>query len=176
MKVSPVQLAHVAFRRVYVEVDIEHMDPPSPEGFDAHAMFDGVMVKTEVSTTRLDDNDRRGIPYFLTLRVVVDNAPDPDNPDQKFSPYKIDVEVGGGVIVAHGAEHLGNPEDLASVNGTSLLWGAVREQVAGLTSRMVVGTALLPSVHFQDLRKEAQNKALVHDNAAKPKRSRAKKS
>lgn len=181
MKLSPIQLVHLSFRRVFVEVDIEHMEPPTFDGFDPRGMFEGVVVKAEVNTNRIEKDDSRGIPYFLTLRVVVNNEPDQENTSQKFSPYKIDVEVGGGVIVAHGAEHLGDPQDLATINGTAMLWGAVREKVAGLTSRMMIGEALLPSVHFQDLKKESKAaedaiEGLSSRVSTTPRRSRARKS
>lgn len=153
MRISPIQLVNLSFRRVSVEIDVDHMEAPSPEGFDMHGMFDGVLVKTEVSKAPLEQDDRRGKPYFLTLRVLIDNVADEGNPAQKFSPYKVDVEAGGVVILANGAEQIGDPDDLVAVNGPALLWGAVREQVANLTSRMVLGTALLPSVNFHDLKK-----------------------
>jgi preprotein translocase subunit SecB len=180
MKVSPIQLMHLTFRRISVEVDVDHMEPPTTEGFDAREMFDGVVILTEASRTQMDNEDPRGTHYFLTLRVRVDNTPDEANPDQRFSPYKIDVEAGGVFLLSAGAERLGDPEDLVSVNGTSILWGAVREQVANLSARMIVGPALLPSVHFQDLKKDAQTKEAeskdASNTATKSKRARARKS
>lgn len=57
------------------------------------------------------------------------------------------------VVVPKGAEQLAPPEDLAAVNGTSLLWSAVREQVLSLTSRMPAGPVMLPTMNFYDLKK-----------------------
>ena len=85
--------------------------------------------------------------------MVVDNEPNPDNKDQKYAPYKVDVAVEGVVLIPKGAEQLADAEDLAAVNGASMLWSAVREQVLTITSRMRAGPVVLPSVHFHDLKK-----------------------
>jgi hypothetical protein len=60
------------------------------------------------------------------------------------------------VTVPPGAEKLAPPEDLAAVNGAALLWSAIREQVLALTSRMPAGPAMLPTVHFHDLKRQPQ--------------------
>ena len=185
MNISPVQLVHLTFHRISVETDAEHYAGATADSVDAHGMFDGVVVRTGATKRRIDKEDHRGIPYFLTLRLLIDNDADPSNPIQKFSPYKVDVEAGGVVIVAQGADALGDLEDLVTVNGLSLIWGAIREQVATLTSRMPAGTALLPSVNFLDMRKGAEadvastsGREKSPDKAAKttPKRTRARKS
>lgn len=185
MNISPVQLVHLTFPRISVETDTDHLAGASADSVDAHGIFDGVVVRTGATKKRLDKEDPRGTPYFLTLRLLIDNEPDQANPAQKFSPYKVDVEAGGVVIVANGADMLGDLEDLVTVNGLALIWGAIREQVATLTSRMPVGTALLPSVNFLDMKKGAEEsdtpipeqEAFSDEVVQKsPKRTRARKS
>lgn len=185
MNISPVQLVHLTFHRVSIETDSEHLTNATTESVDAHGMFDGVIVRTGATKKRIDKDDHRGTPYFLTLRLLIDNEADPSNSSQKFSPYKVDIEAGGVVIVAHGADALGDVEDLVAVNGLALIWGAIREQVATLTSRMPAGTALLPSVNFLDMRRgpdgsdaPAKEQKSSSEKAAKtsPKRTRARKS
>jgi hypothetical protein len=56
------------------------------------------------------------------------------------------------VLLPNGAEKLGLPRDLVTVNGAALLWSAIREQLLTLTSRMPVGPVMLPTVHFHDLK------------------------
>lgn len=185
MNISPVQLVHLTFHRVSIETDTENLAGVTAEGGDAHGMFDGVIVRTGATKNRIDKEDHRGTPYFLTLRLLINNEADPSNSDQKFSPYKLDVEAGGVVIVANGADALGDSEDLVTVNGLALIWGAIREQVATITSRMPAGTALLPSVNFLDMRKGLETgdaptsgKESSSEKPAKttPKRTRARKS
>ncbi len=153
MKPSPIQLLRLNFKHVNVALDAGHLPPEIPNPLEAVFTFDGVTVHTEVGVGEAQPGDS-GQFYFLELRVVVDNVPQPDSTSQKFSPYTIDIATEGVVLVPNGAEKLGAPEDLAVVNGTGLLWSAVREQVLSLTARMRAGPVMLPTVHFHDLKKQ----------------------
>lgn len=151
MKPSPIQLLRLNFKHVNVALDPLHLPPEIPNPLEAVFTFDGVTIHTEVGVGEAQPGDT-GQFYFLELRVVVDNQPQPEASSQKFSPYTIDIATEGVVLVPDGAEKLGAPEDLAVVNGTSLLWSAVREQVLSLTARMRAGPVMLPTVHFHDLK------------------------
>lgn len=157
MKPSPIQLLQLMFKRVNVELDPSHLPPEIPNPLLAAFTFDGINIQTEVGIGIAEHDAERGQVFFLELRVTVDNKPLQEATDQKFSPYTIDVAAEGVVLVPKGAERLGPPEDLASVNGASLLWSAVREQVLAITSRMRAGPVMLPTVHFHDLKQS--NKA-----------------
>jgi hypothetical protein len=154
MKPAPIQLLQVMFRKVSVEVDERHAPEEPPNPYTSIFVFDGVEITTECGIGELDPDHERGRLYLVVLRVVIDNQANGDAPERKYSPYVIDVEARGVVMVPKGAEQLAPTEDLASVNGTSLLWSAVREQVLSLTSRMLAGPAMLPTMNFHDLRKE----------------------
>lgn len=159
MKPSPIQLLQLMFKRVSVELDAKHLPPEIPNPLISAFTFDGIGIRTEVGFGEADPDHERGRVFLLELHVAVDNKPDPETPDQKFSPYTIDVAAEGIVLVPKGAERLGPPGDLAAVNGTSLLWSAVREQVLAITSRMRAGPAMLPTVHFHDLKQAAAKPA-----------------
>jgi len=154
MKPSPVQLLQLMFKHVRVELDPKHQPPEIPNPLISVYTFDGVSIQSEVGLGEADPNHERGTVFFVELRVIVDNEPDADSTDQKFSPYTIDVAVEGVILIPKGAEKLAAPEDLAAVNGASLLWSAVREQILNLTSRMRAGPVVLPTVHFHDLKKQ----------------------
>ena len=47
-------------------------------------------------------------------------------------------------------------EDIAKVNGASLLYGVLREVLFSLTARFPRGPLVLPSVNFFDLKKSAR--------------------
>lgn len=47
--------------------------------------------------------------------------------------------------------------DLTVVNGTSMLYSAIREKLLDITSRMKPGAILLPSLNFADIRPSIQN-------------------
>lgn len=156
MKPSPVQLIQLMFKHVKVELDPAHLPAEIPNPLTSVFTFDGVSLQSEVGIGQADPTDERGTMFFVELRVAVDNVPNPDTADQKYAPYKIDVAIEGVVLIPKGAEELADPEDLAAVNGASMLWSAVREQVLTITSRMRAGPVVLPSVHFHDLKKQTE--------------------
>lgn len=157
MKASPIQLLRLMFKHVKVELDPSHLPAALPNPLEEVFTFDGVGIQTQVGMAESEQQDN-GRLYFLELQVVVDNQVNPDAAEQRFAPYTIDIAAEGVVLVPNGAEQLGPPDDLAVVNGTSLLWSAVREQVLALTARMRAGPVMLPTVHFHDL-KQAGNEA-----------------
>lgn len=169
MIVAPIQLHQLSFRRVAVEIDEGCLVKGEFGQADKHFDFEGVVIATHVGFSPLDQEagalERN---FLLTLRVVVNNEAPDDGSEWKPSPYLIDIEAGGIIVVANGAEKLGNIEDIVLVNGTSMLWSAIREQVCNLTARMPLGIATLPTVHFQDLRKQRSEGAAVPAKPARP--------
>ena len=160
MKPSPIQLLRLTFKHVNVALDPVHLPPEIPNPLEAVFTFDGVSIHTEVGIGEAVPQDN-GQLYFLELKVVIDNLTQPEAANQKYSPYTIDIATEGVVLVPNGAEKLGPPEDLAIVNGTSLLWSAIREQVLSLTARMRAGPVMLPTVHFHDLKQQATQQPAV---------------
>lgn len=176
MKPSPIQLLQVMFRHVRVELDPDHLPPEVPNPLTSVFSFDGVSIQTEFGIGQADPDHDRGRLYFTSLQVTIDNGANPEAKDQKFAPYQIDVAVEGLVLVPTGAEKLGPPEDLASVNGAVMLWSVIREQVLALTSRMRAGPVMLPTVHFHDLkRKAAHESETAPAGSGKPRSKRAVK-
>jgi hypothetical protein len=171
---SPVQLLQLFFKKLAIELDEAHApsDPPNP--LTTIFGFDGITVSTEVGLAIADLKHANGQIYLVSLRVLIDNAARKDSVAQKFSPYKIDVAVHATVLIPIGAESLAPAEDLALVNGASLAWSAIREQVLNITSRMQAGPVTLPTMHFHDLKKVAESEVALE---AKPesKRRRSKK-
>lgn len=170
MKTAPIQLSQLSFRRVSVELDVSRVQedgsPPNDLAFD----FEGVVIQTHVGYSPVEESKEPGASFFLTLRVVIDNHAS-DNKKVRFCPYRIDVEAGGVIRAVPGAEALGDIEDLIVVNGTSMLWSAIREQVCNLTARMPAGQVLLPTVHFQDLKNQHRQAAKADpEPASKPRK------
>lgn len=153
MKASPVQLMQLMFKHVRVDFDPEHQAPEVINPLTSVFTFDGVSLLSEVGIGEADMNHERGRLYIVELRAVVDNVPNPKATNQRFAPYKIDVAVEGLILIPNGAEKVADPEDLAAVNGASMLWGSIREQVTSITSRMRAGPVVMPSMNFHDLKK-----------------------
>jgi hypothetical protein len=152
MKPSPIQLLQLTFKRVHVEIDPEHAPAEPPNPLTAVFVFDGVSLTTEVGLAEVDMDHERGPMYLVSLQLLIDNEAVTTDPDRKFSPYRIDIETAGIILLPRGAETLGPPHDLVLVNGAALLWSAIREQLLSLTSRMPAGPVMLPTVHFHDLK------------------------
>lgn len=162
MKAAPIQLHQLSFRRVAVEIDVDRLDKGEFGQAENHFDFEGVVITTHVGFSPM--NLEEGIVeknFLLTLRVVIDNKAPDDGSKWKASPYLVDIEAGAVIRVAKGAEARRDIEDIVVVNGTSMLWSAIREQVSNLTARMPLGIATLPTVHFQDLRTQRSDAAAV---------------
>lgn len=174
MKAAPIQMNQLSFRRVSVELDVKRFEEGGYEKAIGSFDFENVVIATHVGFAPMEEGATPQRSFLLTLQVVINNQEDESGETTRFSPYLVDIEAGAVIRVAAGAEALGHIEDLAIVNGTSLLWSAIREQVCSLTARMPAGLATLPTVNFHDLRKDRQPKA--DDPAPKPrKRSVPKK-
>lgn len=172
MKAAPLQLLQVMFRKVSVELDEAHAPEVPPNPYTSLFVFDDVEIVTEFGIVELDPNHEQGRLFLVNLRVVVDNQPVQEVPNRKFSPYLIDVEARGVVLVPKGAEKLAPANSLAAVNGASLLWSSVREQVVSVTSRMFAGPVMLPTMNFHDLKNETREAGPAAAAAAKPRKGR----
>lgn len=140
------------FKKVNVEFDPQHAPADVPNPLTNVFSFDGVSLNTEVTLAEADLHHERGQVYAVSLRLIIQNKAGASS-TEKFSPYKLDVAADALILVVKGAEKLDLPENLATVNGASLLWSAIREQVLNITSRMQAGPIMLPTVHFHDLKK-----------------------
>ena len=172
MKPAPLQLLQVMFRKVSVELDEAHAPEEPANPYTSIFIFDDVEIGTEFGILELDPNHERGRLYLVSLRVIVNNQPVQEVPNRKYSPYLIDVDVRGVVLVPKGADRIAPAESLAAVNGASLLWSAVREQVASVTSRMFVGPVTLPTMNFHDLKNDAPKAEKTVAAVTKPRKSR----
>ena len=76
------------------------------------------------------------------------------NDGEKKAPYDIDLEtVGYFDLIAEYPAH--EREDIARVNGASLLFGVLREVLCSLSARFPQGLIVLPGVNFLDLKSNA---------------------
>lgn len=171
MKIAPIQIGLISFRRVSVELDEKRLpeDPATPP--DVVFDFEKVAIATNVGLSPLEDDGEPCKQFFLILHVKVENKPSKDK-DTRFSPYVLDVEAGATVKVLLGAEALGDIRDIVAVNGTGLLWSAIREQVSSLTARMPAGPVTLPTVNFRDLRKRSD--ASANNAKSKPRKKKTR--
>nr|WP_281719944.1 protein-export chaperone SecB [Nitrosomonas nitrosa] len=148
---SIIQLAEISFVGVKIW--------PQPhdnfkEQEDAPFDFNNVEIG-EKSEIYVLDNKSDPSSYGVMLRIVIENK------SGKIAPYDIDVCVTGHFKISKKVPKE-QRENLITVNGCSMLYGAIREQVMTITSRSIHGTLVLPTVNFQD--KITENSDTLQDN------------
>ncbi|WP_152570904.1 hypothetical protein [Massilia sp. LC238] len=157
MKTGPVQMLQLFFKKVDVEYDAAHAPKNLPNPLTTVFAFSGVSLDTSVSIAEADATQEHGQVFLVTMRLAVKNEVEENTSEQVFSPYKIDIEARALVLVLKGTERIETPENLATVNGASFLWSAMRDQILALTSRMQAGPAILPAVTFHDMKTTASS-------------------
>lgn len=163
MQPSVIQLLEMRYLGVKVWPQPQkYFDDQNIESFD----FNGVEIGEFSETIALTEDDTP-LSYGVTLRIVIANK------NGKTAPYDIDVRIiGRFTINKEVPEEM--RDNLISVNGCSMLYSSIREQVMAITARSVHGMLILPTVNFQDKIKE--NKESQQNNKAiRTKKRSAKK-
>lgn len=123
---SPLQLK----KHVFTEMAVEAIPTGKPDA--------GSHVQAQVTVAHEEGND-------LTWKVALTVTFGPSD-DAKDTPYRGKAGIVGFFTVSEQWPH--SREQLVSVNGPSVLYGAVREMVATLTARCSHGTHTLPTLTF----------------------------
>ena len=136
MKPSPLQLEAHHFTRIDIsarEGEIDRNDLP-------------MLCETGYAVD--EENPRR---HRVSLKLMIEARPN------TRPPYIGEVEVVGYFKVLDGW-----PEDkmmdLVSVNGPSVLYGAIREMIVNLTGRFSHGAVQIPTVRFPPMDKKEPRK------------------
>lgn len=138
MRPSPIQLLHVIYRRVNV-TECGHASSQTAIGFD----FQGVNIKAKLGSALKKGQEADPEDFLVDLEIAIDNEAG------KPTPYGIDVSV-LGVFKVLPSLTKDRREDLVTVNGASILYGAIRELILGITSRFQAGPLTLPGMNFED--------------------------
>lgn len=168
MQLSPLQLLEYVFDGVSVHpVEGYKIDPEVSPNL---VFFPGKLsISAEVGIDLLAEESKYS-DYGVSLALKVGPKSD------ELAPYEVHVTV-KGLVRMHLVQADGQAEERrvrALVNGVSLLYGAVRDQVMTITSRSVHGPFLLPSVSFADLA-SPKGEPVAKLAARKPSAKRAKK-
>lgn len=151
MQPSVIQLLEMTFVGVKVwPQPHELFNSQSVASFDFNDVEIGEISKTYILTEEDDP-----LTYGVTLRIAIENK------KGKVAPYDIDVVVVGHFKIRKSIAKE-NRENIITVNGCSMLYSAVREQVMMITSRSVHGKLILPTVSFQD--KINKNEVKLQEN------------
>jgi preprotein translocase subunit SecB len=137
-------------------------------GFD----FEGVNIKAKVGTAIKQGQEEDPRDFLVTLEIAIDNK------EGKPAPYNVDVGVIGLFNVSPSLP-TERRNDLLTVNGASILYGAIREMVLTLTSRFAAGGLTLPGMNFEDDAPSARiakstSQVATPDKTKTPKATKAK--
>jgi len=83
--------------------------------------------------------------WRLSLHIKLESA----SPEKPFA-YEGEIEI-QGLVEIHDCIDAGKREQVAKVNGTSLLYSAAREMLLNLTARSAHGALCLPTLNFQEV-------------------------
>lgn len=150
MPLSPLQLKHYHFTEFSVEASEALRPEEVNTGNSPYPLFEGVDWDTEVFLGIPDSGDD----HLFAVRVRVFGTPQPDG---KF-PYKFSAKTEGVFEFDHDGD-LAERKRLVVINGASVLYGAMREQLLLTTSRCSHGAMLLPTVDFRALAAECPDEA-----------------
>lgn len=136
---SPLQLKQMFFARVHFEAESSEKFPNgvwAPE-FD----FSGVRFGHHIEVTPAQQLENNRFQYVIAVVFQVFNEDD----EAKPCPYILDIEA-RALFEMHAMDDEEKRDNLARVNGASMVIGAIREQVTLLTSRSIYGPLTLPTL------------------------------
>jgi preprotein translocase subunit SecB len=134
---SPLQLKQIIFSKV----EVEAVDNDS--AFDADFNFDGVLINTEVMTAIREGEEADPKNFMVALKYEIPN----EEGHEKMAPYTVALEAQGWfeLLPIYDIE---KRKDMVTVNGASMIVGAMREMVSQITGRSLNGPMSLPSLRF----------------------------
>jgi len=145
MQPSPLQVLDLKFIKVRIEPrEKPRFDKPG-QVFERHSFDNTSFVNTIEHSPANDDPNSPVLNFVVSLELELPNSG--ENPP----PYIVEVKcVGYFNILKSISDDPVKRYDIAVVNGTSILYGALRELVSSVTSRAWYGPLILPTVSFQD--------------------------
>lgn len=165
MQPSPIQLRQLFFRHIFIHPNNEDDENIVALDFD----FDGVVIQdgSRIKLIEHNNSDQVSI-YCVNLRIVIQNE------EGKICPYTIDIEAAGFFEILNKGLEENKREELALINGCSMLYSVIREHVMSFTTRCPHGTLILPTVNFLDkIKKEELSQ--IQDQDSEQTESKPKK-
>ena len=148
ISLSPLQVKQLLFTKVAIEPynfsDDQQIWAPT---FD----FKGVSIKTDLMTAMKDGEEDNPQNFLVSVRIAIPNDSDTDG---KIAPYTIEVEA-QALIELEPVFGIEERHSIVSVNGSTVVIGAIRELVTQLTARSVYGPMTLPTLRLQTEQHEA---------------------
>jgi len=142
MNRSPLQLKHYHYTGCHLQardLDLAQMEL----GDSPYPSMDNIALQPQIRLSEPEgEDDPHDFLLTLALELREENA--------RGFPYTFAVEVEGVFNIDHDGL-LDERKKLVVVNGGSMLFGVIREQLLNLSARHKFGPFLLPSLNFQSL-------------------------
>lgn len=163
MKPSQLQLQHSHFTGVSLIAE----DAPDESSSSPYPKIDAEKIKVEITLGELSNEPNRG-EYLITLGVS-------DGESIPGFPYRFVARI-EGFFELMSDDPNEERKRLTVINGASMLYGIIREQLLSLSSRHRNGPLLLPSLDFRGLKERSKGPQEEQKTAKleKPKRNRKK--
>lgn len=130
--------------------------PRSSAAFD----FDGVMIQEIIKVRKLPQEEAPNS-FGIILGIVIENK------EGKQAPFTINAQFAGNFQIVDSSIDNSKHEEFALINGCSILYSAIREQIMAISSRFMNGPFILPTVNFLDKRNLLNNKEEEKDSLKK---------
>lgn len=142
MKLSPLQLEHSHFTGLsLVAVDIE------PEAEENEQLYPAIPEGVLETTVELGlPSSSRGDAHRFLVKVGVNTRKELP----KGFPYRFATQIEGIFTIDHDGD-IEERKRMVVINGGSMLFGIVREQILALSLRHKNGPLLLPALDFRGL-------------------------
>ena len=141
MRPSKLQLQELFYLAIKVVARPNTSEDTEGAPFD----FNGVNIAEGVELSVLDENKEDPKLFAVKLRIVIENK------EGKVAPYDVDIEA-AGIFSVIPSMPLAERDEFVTINGCSVIYSAIRDQLLTLTSRSARGTLVLPTVTFLDYR------------------------
>lgn len=142
MNPSQLQLEHYEL----ASLQIEPIDNYAASVDARYPSFDNADFESSVEFGQAERGDEAPN-YLWGIKLRLRAAPK----EGSSFPYRFDVSIVGYLNGQDLKEDKHSRQDLVLVNGTGLLYGALRDEVLRLTSRMRHGPLLMPTAQFHSL-------------------------
>lgn len=144
MKPSAIKLLGLRYTTVKIIPQLlEEFDNQDFETFD----FEGVEIGEDSQIFPLDENN--STLFGVMFKFIIENT------GGKICPYDIEFSAIGHFKVSKKIPE-NKRKEFVIVNGCSIIYGAIREQVMTITARSIHGILILPVAHFLDKLEQSQ--------------------
>lgn len=141
VRVSPLQMKHMVYTQFHIQTSgaIDDVDDRWGPNFDFEGV--GFDIENQVAVNSEQEDDPRD--FMVTLNVSCPGK----TSDGKVPPYNISLKAIAWFEVS---EKLPKDKrrDMVQINGSSMMFSAMREAVALITGRLAYGPLTLPALQF----------------------------